>query len=237
MDSVYDDLARRTISRLSLGPPLRNGQLFVGIGGGPGSGKSTLSAAVRDRINGILGEATAVVLPMDGFHHSREELAKMAREGEDVTYEALLSRRGAPWTFDAGGCVEAFVRARETGSASLPVYCRKKSDPVTDGVALMVDHRVVLLEGNYLLAFDDPGWAPLVDVFDEKWYVACESMDVQRERLIHRHLETWTEEKTRIFGKSGREGAAIKADSNDVKNACWVDKMSRHHADLIVVSK
>ena len=61
-------------------------------------------------------------------------------------------------------------------------------------------------------------------------------MEEQRSRLIDRHLETWTEAKTKMFGV-GRQGAAVKADSNDVLNAIWVEAMSKDHADLIIDSK
>lgn len=249
MLSTYDDLARRCVDRLArdaASGALRNGQLFVGVGGGPGSGKSSLSEAVAARVDALLGETgRAKVLPMDGFHYSRDELRSIAsaeaekkgtENGSTTTYDDLLARRGAPWTFDAEGCFAAFSAAREAGQASLPVYSRATSDPVPDGVTLDATTSVVLLEGNYLLSWDDPKWAPLREVFDETWYVACGSMQEQRERLIGRHLETWTEEKANMWGE-GREGAAKKADANDVLNAEWIDVKSRHHADLIVESK
>lgn len=75
MSSTYKDLSERIISRLKKDESdkkLINGQLFIGIGGGPGSGKSTTAEAVRDLVNQLLGdEHAAVVLPMDGFHYSR----------------------------------------------------------------------------------------------------------------------------------------------------------------------
>lgn len=161
-------------------------------------------------------------------------------DGKPITYENLLSRRGAPWTFDAKLCMKAFSEARQNGEASLPTYSRPKSDPVPDGVTLSSQNRVVLLEGNYLLCFNDDlyGWGDMkkYKIFDETWYVECISMEQQRERLIYRHLETWTKEKTKMFGADGKEGAARKADSNDVLNAEWVAKMSKQNADLIVVN-
>lgn len=60
-------------------------------------------------------------------------------------------------------------------------------------------------------------------------------MEEQRRRLIARHLETWTEEKTRMWGE-GEEGAARKADANDVLNARFVEESSRKYADLVVQS-
>ena len=61
-------------------------------------------------------------------------------------------------------------------------------------------------------------------------------MEEQREQLISRHLETWTDENSKFFGASGREGAATKADFHDVLKAEWITIVSRKHADLIVIN-
>lgn len=169
--ALYKDLAKRVIHLYNVNKDsLRNGQLFVGIAGGPGSGKSTLAYEVAKRINVRLKEGMAVAVPLDGFHYSRAELKKMAElEGSVYTYDELLKRRGAPWTFNAQACISAFQEAREKGTANLPIYDRSVSDPVPDGVCLEKTHTIVLLEGNYLLAWDDPAWAPLKEIFDETW--------------------------------------------------------------------
>ena len=155
--------------------------------------------------------------------------------GDTTSFEDLIARRGAPWTFDAAAIVSEFSRVREVGEGTLPTYSRERSDPVPGGAVLSKSHKIVLLEGNYLLCFGDEPWAPLQGVFDETWYVACSSVEEQRERLIKRHLETWSDEKSRMWGE-GWSGAAKKADANDMKNAVWVDAMSREHADMIITS-
>jgi hypothetical protein len=50
----------------------------------------------------------------------------------------------------------------------LPTYSRALSDPVPGGVELSKSHRVVIVEGNYMLNYDDKLWEPLKDLFDEK---------------------------------------------------------------------
>ena len=261
MVEIYDTLATRLIDRYekdAASNSLQNNQLFVCVAGGPGSGKSTLSTAVAQRINEQMMPPTnnnsddddnnnessscAVVLPMDGFHYSRSQLQSMGNSSSDssidYTYDELLARRGAPWTFDAEECVAAFTAARLNGYASLPVYCRRKSDPVPDGVQLHPKTKIVFLEGNYLLAWDDARWAPLRtnNVFDEMWYIGCKSLDEQRERLVKRHLETWSEEKTKMWGE-GEIGAGAKADANDMLNVGWIEDMSsRKYADLVIES-
>ena len=59
-------------------------------------------------------------------------------------------------------------------------------------------------------------------------------MEVQRERLIKRHLETWSEEKTKMWGP-GTEGATKKADANDVINAAFIVQTSKF-ADVMIDS-
>ena len=252
MHKTYDELASRLINRYEkdvASNNLRNNQLFVCVAGGPGAGKSSLSSAVASRINeqmmiqnkdddGEVKALAAVVLPMDGFHYSRSQLRCMGESSDiDYTYDELLARRGAPWTFDAESCIDSFTKARIHGKANLPIYSRTKSDPVPNGVQLHSNTKIVLLEGNYLLAWDDERWSPLKTnkVFDETWYITCKSIEDQRKRLVKRHLETWSDEKTKLFGE-GEVGAGAKADSNDMLNLMWIEEMSRKHADYIIES-
>lgn len=215
-----------------------------GIAGGPGSGKSTLAEAVAQRINKQMQAdensptAACVCLPMDGFHYTRAELLSIGNSPDNsYTYEDLLARRGAPWTFDAEGCIEKFTEARINGKASLPIYSRVKSDPVDNGVTLNSETKIVLLEGNYLLSWRDSRWQPLQtnNIFDETWFISCKNLADQRERLVRRHLETWSDEKTKMWG-SGEQGAGAKADANDMLNLVWIDEMSKGYADLTIES-
>ena len=101
---------------------------------------------------------------MDGFHYSRAELCEL----DPPDAPAYLPRRGAPWTFDAEKCVEYLTAAKKNGEAVLPTYSRELSDPVPDGVRLSSSHRIVLVEGNYLLgATGDSRWEPLKELWDE----------------------------------------------------------------------
>lgn len=247
MFPTYDKLARSVVSVLSTSSEAERPR-WIAIAGGPGSGKSTLSCALVERVNSMCktetGNDVAVCLPMDGFHFSRKQLHEIAdkHKNEGVTYESLLARRGSPWTFDVDLLVNCLSEARATGEGVLPTYSRVKSDPVWEpGVKLEKHHQIVFVEGNYLLNWDEklgaevPGqqegenlqdrsrWKSLQPLFDERWFISCESLNKQRERLIARHLETWTVEKTRMFGEGENGGAAKKADTNDVLNANFVD--------------
>jgi len=173
--------------------------------------------------------------PHDGFHYSRKQLAAIARQngpkGPDL--EQLLARRGAPWTFGAPALCVALADARQLGTAALPAYSRALSDPIPDAIRLERHHRIVLVEGNYLLLHDDPRWAPLRFLFDERWFVRAPAA-VLRERLIARALETWTPEKERRWGL-GRTGAAAKTDESDLPNAQLIEGTAKY-ADLVIDS-
>ena len=69
---------------------------LLGIVGCPGAGKSTLSAVIT------AGVASSVVVPMDGFHMSNDELIRLGRR----------NRKGAPDTFDVDGFVAVLERVR-----------------------------------------------------------------------------------------------------------------------------
>ena len=232
MQGEYASLVARLLERRQEGR-----QWWVGIGGGPGSGKSTLSAAVVAGVNAAVGKEVAVVLPMDGFHYSRAELRQIAdSSGGATSFDDLLARRGSPWTFDAAKIVRELSAAKAAGHAVLPTYSRKLSDPVPGGVELTAQHELVLCEGNYLLNFEAAEWSALRSVFDEKWFISCADLAEQRERLVKRHLETWTAEKTAMWGE-GEAGAGKKADANDVLNAEFVERETKRFADLVIVSR
>lgn len=205
----YEALAQRCIDSLDT-----TSRLWIGIAGGPGAGKSTVAEAVQEFLERDFGVPTAV-LPMDGFHYSRTQL----RELDPPDASHLLKVRGAPQTFDAESFVEAMAAAKRDGQASLPAYSRELSDPIEDVISLNNSHRVVLVEGNYLflgfLETDEGGrWRDLCDLFDQRWFVRARggvgvrdvleptrtSTQEQRRRLVMRHLQTWTEAKTRSVG-------------------------------------
>eukprot|EP00751_Fragilariopsis_kerguelensis_P004608 CAMPEP_0170818868 /NCGR_PEP_ID=MMETSP0733-20121128/41050_1 /TAXON_ID=186038 /ORGANISM="Fragilariopsis kerguelensis, Strain L26-C5" /LENGTH=307 /DNA_ID=CAMNT_0011179179 /DNA_START=214 /DNA_END=1138 /DNA_ORIENTATION=- len=162
---------------------------------------------------------------------------------------AFFPRRGSPHTFDAELFVTELSTARELKTASLPVYSRELSDPVPDGVHLKPTDRVVFVEGNYLLLGQGgmvPGyvteseaerWRPLLKLFDATWFVTPkEGIPEQRRRLIGRHLETWTDTKTKMYrASSPEEGAAKRTDSNDVLNAHVVETC-KEFASLVIES-
>jgi pantothenate kinase len=228
MDATYDELANRLSKDHLVGKP--NHQHWVAIAGGPGSGKSTTAEAIADRLNSLQKDS-CVVLPMDGFHYSQAKLKELdPPDGADY-----IKRKGAPWTFDAERCVELLTKAKEDMHASFPIYDRTISDPVDGGVELLRSHKIILVEGLYVLWKDDERWAPLDPLWDEKWFVKAPSFKIQRQRLVDRSLLTWSKEKIEMWGP-GEEGAAARIDANDAPNMKIVEPCEKY-ADVVIETK
>jgi pantothenate kinase len=184
------------------------GRTLLGIAGCPGVGKSTLSAAIT------AGVQSSVVVPMDGFHMSNDELVRLGRR----------NRKGAPDTFDVDAYVALLERVRQQVSGATitaPRYDRAASAPVPDDIAIHSDVAIVITEGNYLL-IDDARWAGVRRLLDEVWFVDVDD-DVRVPRLIQRHIE---------FGKSPDEAREWVMRSDEA-NAALV-AASRSRADVVV---
>jgi pantothenate kinase len=180
---------------------------MLGFAGAPGAGKSTLAAALVDALAGH-----AVLVPMDGFHLADPELERLGRR----------DRKGAPDTFDAAGYVHLLRRLRDRRDAVVyaPVFVREQEQAVAGALAVPHDVRLVVTEGNYLLA--DDGFAEVRGLLDETWFVDVDPV-LRRQRLVARHVH---------HGRSPEQAEQWVASSDDL-NARLVDA-TRERADLVV---
>jgi len=182
-----------------LGSVTVGGRFILGIVGGPASGKSTLALNLCQEINKHHADEPAVVVPMDGFHYSNEHLIEIG----------LLPLKGIPATFDAEGVVALVERIHETKNESLfcPRFDRSIEASIPNDIEVKPTHRLVIVEGNYLLLEKKP-WHRIANCLDQSWFIDCPP-DVVMERLLKRHID----------GGKTREEAKIKVESTDLPNA------------------
>ncbi len=182
---------------------------ILGIAGAPGSGKSTFAAWLQEQFS----PGTSVVVPMDGFH-----LGNAVIEGTP-----LRARKGAIDTFDGGGYLSLLRRLarRDEAVVYAPEFRRTIDEPVAASIAVPADVPLVITEGNYLLADQEP-WKEVRAQLDEVWFLETPHQ-LRLQRLVDRHVS---------FGMD-REAALTWATGPDEANAQLI-QASRPAADRVI---
>ena len=113
-----DDLITRARALVSSGE-----RRVLGIAGPPAAGKSKIARAVLRELG-----ASAVAVPMDGFHLANAELRRLGR----------ADRKGAPDTFDAAGYVDLLRRLRNQGPEVVyaPEFHREVEESYAGAIAV-----------------------------------------------------------------------------------------------------
>lgn len=224
MEHQYTKLADRALAKLERKRSSQKGtdptsRLYIAVAGAPGSGKTTITTQVAQRIK---FRATVTVLGMDGFHLPRSTLDQLPNRKE------AYIRRGAPWTFDGAGAVDLIKRCRsqvENEIVYAPSFDHSVKDPIPNDVAIDTDTDILIFEGLYLLS-SHPPWNEIGDLVDERWFVSV-PIDVARERVARRHVEAGIEPDI----ESGRR----RVDQNDTLNGIFINESSRD-ADVVIES-
>ncbi|WP_342446932.1 nucleoside/nucleotide kinase family protein [Cobetia amphilecti] len=194
MSPSLGDMASRVLAEHASSQRTRT---IVALAGPPAAGKSTLSESLCETLN-ALEPGIAVVVPMDGYHYDNAVLAP----------QGLLYVKGAPETFDARGLYHDLVRVRaDDGPVAVPVFDRPLDLARAGGRVVETHHRIVLVEGNYLLLRHAP-WDALLGLFDISIF-----LDIEDEVLVPRLLHRWRE-----MGQDAR-GAHERTHHKDMLNA------------------
>lgn len=180
-----------------------NERFLVALAGPPGAGKSYRSEQLFQAIE-ARRPGQVVVVPMDGYHFDNAVLGP-----------EQLPLKGAPHTFDADGLRVDLERIRGGNeSVAVPVFDRPLDLARAGGRLVAPEHRIVIVEGNYLLLDQGP-WRALHDLFD-----LSVMLEVDDETLERRLVERWL-----AMGQNA-EDARRKALDKDMPNARLVKTRS-----------
>ncbi|MBE5823401.1 MAG: nucleoside/nucleotide kinase family protein [Butyrivibrio sp.] len=166
----------------------KNRRILVMLAAPPGAGKSTLASFLQ-KLSEEREELTDIqAIGMDGFHRRQEYLLShtTVRDGQEVR---MVDIKGAPVTFDLDLFTEQIRRLFKEEKVFWPSYDRHLHNPVED--AILVERKIVFLEGNYLLLEED-GWRNLKDMADYTVFITADE-DVLRDRLVDRKFKSGKE--------------------------------------------
>jgi pantothenate kinase len=159
-------------------------RLLAAVAGPPGSGKTALATTLVQVLNAETGQEIAVLVGLDGWHYDNAYLDAhvIERDGQRVPLRRI---KGAPESFDVAQATACLSAMRSLGEVRVPVYSRQLHEPVPEASLVSPSHRIVVVEGNYLL-LDEPEWRTLGALFDVRLFVTAPE-EVLLEALRERH--------------------------------------------------
>lgn len=198
---------------------------LVGLVGIPGSGKSTSAEIVTTLLGGLddsYNDDRAIVMPMDGYHISLQELAESDNAAD------LIYRRGAPDTFDPAALFEKLneIAYGDAETVTLPGFDHAQGDPVPNQHTFTRSkNKIVLVEGIYLL-HDSDGWEVMKRLFDWTIYIDADvDTCIERLKIRNKCIPGYTPEEIET-----------RCDVVDRKNAELSRDSARKYASQIVKS-
>ena len=145
---------------------------FIALSGPPASGKSTISENLAKDLSAKGYNSS--ILQMDGFHY--DDLILKERK--------LLSKKGAPETFDVMGLINFVSRLHKEDEVVIPIFDRSLELSRSSAVIISKNTKVIIVEGNYVLLNSYP-WSELHKFFNTTVMINCEKKILEN-RLIER---------------------------------------------------
>ncbi|MBR4421077.1 MAG: nucleoside/nucleotide kinase family protein [Erysipelotrichaceae bacterium] len=158
-------------------------RVIVMLAAAPGVGKSTLALFLQQYSEQLPDVCNIQAVAMDGFFYKPEYL-KSHYLPDGKTF--LQEMKGAPETYDVPLFIEKIKEAKEKEESWWPIYNRAAHCPEDD--KLLVNGKVVLIEGNYLLLNEEP-WTPVKDLADDTIFISSDP-DWLKQRLVGRKMQS-----------------------------------------------
>lgn len=137
IDGYYDAVYRVALAAKSR---WRGAMITIGIGGGQGSGKSTLSRMLAVVLGDVF-ELTAETLSIDDFYLTHEDRQRLA-----ARVHPLLAVRGVPGTHDMAWLRRTISELAGGRACSVPLFSKGDDDRLAQG-RLVKPTDVLILEG------------------------------------------------------------------------------------------
>ena len=198
-----------------------NNRIFIGIAGGPGSGKTLFSKLLSIYLSAKLG-ITNICVSGDGYHYDNKTLIE----------KGIRDQKGLPNTMNDEQLFKDILKLKNQKSKDvvyLPIYDREKHDPVSNAIKIEHNVKIIIFEGLYMIY-----WDKVKQLFDYIVFIDA-SKHSMKYRLSHRkrkcgstlketeiHYER-IDSKTTQITESGKYAAnsIIKSDiimNNDISN-------------------
>jgi len=180
VERFYEPLAEYFLSQGS-----ERYRTLVAIVGAPGSGKTAFSNSLATVINAISGSSRALVIGLDGWHYPNAYLDThmVVRNGTDVL---LRNIKGAPETFDVYKVWDCLRRIQTEEEVEFPIYSRIAHEPLSGGGCVLASHKLILVEGNYLLLDEEP-WRRIQALFNKRVFITARQ-EILVAALRERHV-------------------------------------------------
>jgi len=162
---------------------------------------------------------STIIVPMDGFHYSKEMLLQFPNPSE------AIARRGAHWTFNANDFVKKLQSLKLTKGGHFPSFSHGSGNPIEDAIEVEAQkHHIVIVEGNYLLLDIEP-WNEIKSILDFTFFIESD-LETIKNRVYGRHFSLGY----------GEEVSMRRVLTNDLPNAELV-LSTKHRADTIILSR